>query len=135
MFYLCFCFFSSRRRHTRCALVTGVQTCALPIFAGRFRDGERLNERELAKDLGVSTTPLKEALRQLEDEGLVRTEARRGVFVTFGTQQAEEMSLARAALESLIARLAAKRATGDHNEALRVHVAEDRKRYTLTSSN
>src|SRR3546814_19260038 len=30
MFYLCF-FFSSRRRHTRCALVTGVQTCALPI--------------------------------------------------------------------------------------------------------
>src|SRR3546814_7608152 len=29
---LCICFFSSRRRHTRCALVTGVQTCALPIF-------------------------------------------------------------------------------------------------------
>src|SRR3546814_12876347 len=31
---LCFCFFSSRRRHTRCALVTGVQTCALPICYG-----------------------------------------------------------------------------------------------------
>src|SRR3546814_609072 len=30
--YICFFFFSSRRRHTRCALVTGVQTCALPIF-------------------------------------------------------------------------------------------------------
>src|SRR3546814_1762592 len=30
-------FFSSRRRHTRCALVTGVQTCALPIFRGGFR--------------------------------------------------------------------------------------------------
>src|SRR3546814_3560615 len=30
----CFFFFSSRRRHTRCALVTGVQTCALPIFRG-----------------------------------------------------------------------------------------------------
>src|SRR3546814_6461146 len=29
-------FFSSRRRHTRCALVTGVQTCALPISAGAF---------------------------------------------------------------------------------------------------
>src|SRR3546814_3388858 len=29
-------FYSSRRRHTRCALVTGVQTCALPIFAGDF---------------------------------------------------------------------------------------------------
>src|SRR3546814_2326048 len=35
MFYFCFCFFfSSRRRHTRCALVTGVQTCALPISPG-----------------------------------------------------------------------------------------------------
>src|SRR3546814_3372743 len=34
-----FCFFSSRRRHTRCALVTGVQTCALPIFAAGFADG------------------------------------------------------------------------------------------------
>src|SRR3546814_7871562 len=31
MFLLVVCFFSSRRRHTRCALVTGVQTCALPI--------------------------------------------------------------------------------------------------------
>jgi DNA-binding GntR family transcriptional regulator len=94
------------------------------IIAGRFGDGERVNERELAKDLGVSTTPVKEALRQLEAEGLVRTEPRRGVFITFGAQQAEEMSLARAALESMIARLAAKRATSVHIEALRVHVAD-----------
>src|SRR3546814_1057757 len=34
-FFLRFFFFSSRRRHTRCALVTGVQTCALPISASR----------------------------------------------------------------------------------------------------
>src|SRR3546814_1274376 len=34
--YVVFFFFSSRRRHTRCALVTGVQTCALPIFAQQF---------------------------------------------------------------------------------------------------
>src|SRR3546814_6702574 len=33
---LCCCFFSSIRRHTRCALVTGVQTCALPILAGEM---------------------------------------------------------------------------------------------------
>src|SRR3546814_6083980 len=33
-------FFSSRRLHTRCALVTGVQTCALPIFAGLFFAGQ-----------------------------------------------------------------------------------------------
>src|SRR3546814_6365390 len=36
---LCFFFFSSRRRHTRCALVTGVQTCALPIYV---EAGQRL---------------------------------------------------------------------------------------------
>jgi DNA-binding GntR family transcriptional regulator len=82
----------------------------IEIIAGRIPDGERLNERDLASGLGVSTTPLKEALRQLEAEGLVRIEPRRGIVVTFGPRQAEEMSLARAALESMIARLAAKRA-------------------------
>src|SRR3546814_3689087 len=37
-----FFFFSSRRRHTRCALVTGVQTCALPISCARAPDGRAL---------------------------------------------------------------------------------------------
>src|SRR3546814_5550931 len=36
--YMCLFFFSSRRRHTRCALVTGVQTCALPILQSRRPD-------------------------------------------------------------------------------------------------
>src|SRR3546814_10076405 len=45
-FVLNFFFFSSRRRHTRCALVTGVQTCALPIFRGLFLLG--LFRRRLA---------------------------------------------------------------------------------------
>src|SRR3546814_8889300 len=36
LFSMCFFFFSSRRRHTRCALVTGVQTCALPIYRRRI---------------------------------------------------------------------------------------------------
>src|SRR3546814_6568199 len=39
---LCIFFFSSRRRHTRCALVTGVQTCALPILALALRELGRL---------------------------------------------------------------------------------------------
>src|SRR3546814_6726167 len=39
--YVVFFFFSSRRRHTRCALVTGVQTCALPISAMRWGSGMR----------------------------------------------------------------------------------------------
>src|SRR3546814_9196363 len=38
---MCFCFFSSRRRHTRCALVTGVQTCALPILFFQVLDAPK----------------------------------------------------------------------------------------------
>ncbi len=79
------------------------------IISGDIPAGARLNERQLADELGVSTTPLKEALRRLETEGLVATEPRRGVRVTFDAGQAEEMALARAALEGMIARMAAQR--------------------------
>src|SRR3546814_3202717 len=47
-------FFSSRRRHTRCALVTGVQTCALPIFTNADKDLYEVNGRTLVSArLGV----------------------------------------------------------------------------------
>src|SRR3546814_8546314 len=59
---MCMFFFSRRRRHTRCALVTGVQTCALPISVGRktevihdHRDAARQNER-YNQDQGVEAT-------------------------------------------------------------------------------
>ncbi len=84
------------------------------IISGRLKSGEKLNERRLAAELGISTTPLKEALRQLETEGLVRTEPRRGSYVTFNARQAEEMTLARAALESMMARQAARHVTQEH---------------------
>src|SRR3546814_4763555 len=45
-----FFFFSSRRRHTRCALVTGVQTCALPIFVNCFDEAHEAVKRIPAKD-------------------------------------------------------------------------------------
>ncbi|SFA73499.1 DNA-binding transcriptional regulator, GntR family [Rhizobium sp. NFR07] len=79
------------------------------ILAGRFAAGEKVNERNLAEQFGVSTTPIKEALRQLETEGLVEALPRRGVVIRFDSSWAEEMILARAALESMIAHLAAKR--------------------------
>ena len=63
--------------------------------------------------LGVSTTPVKDAIRKLESEGLVRTEARRGVFVEFSPRQALEMALGRAALESVMAHIAANHLTED----------------------
>lgn len=94
------------------------------IITGRLKAGSKLNERKLASELGTSTSPLKEALRQLESEGLVRTEPRRGTFVTFSARQAEEMTLARAALESIITRQAAKHATKADFDLLRA-VIED----------
>ena len=96
------------------------------IIAGRFRTDEKLNERQLAADLGISTTPLKEALRQLETEGLVRTEARRGSYVTFNARQAEEMMLARAALESVMARQAARHASEAEIDLMKTHIEQMR---------
>jgi DNA-binding GntR family transcriptional regulator len=88
------------------------------ILSGKFESGSRLNERRLAEQLGVSTTPVKEALRQLEADGLVETKPRSGVMVRFDHAWAEEMILARAALESTIAQLAAKRFAGGEGAAL-----------------
>jgi DNA-binding GntR family transcriptional regulator len=79
------------------------------ILSGTFATDEKINERTLAEQFGVSTTPIKEALRQLETEGLVEALPRRGIVVRFSSQWAEEMILARAALESMIAHLAARR--------------------------
>src|SRR3546814_4611027 len=58
-------FFSSRRRHTRCALVTGVQTCALPIFGARLALVQLLNrnpEASLAALDGSAAEGLDEAI-------------------------------------------------------------------------
>jgi DNA-binding GntR family transcriptional regulator len=94
------------------------------IISGRFRSGEKLNERLLAAELGVSTTPVKEALQRLQIDGLVRIEPRRGVYARFNAGQAEQMMLARAALEGMIAREAALRASHDDIERIDRCIAE-----------
>lgn len=101
------------------------------ILSGRFAADERVNERQLAEQLGVSTAPIKEALLQLEAEGLVETLSRRGVIIRFNANWAEETILARAALESMIARLAAKRLKTDAVEGLEKTVNQMR----IASSN
>jgi DNA-binding GntR family transcriptional regulator len=69
----------------------------------------RLDERALALKFGVSRTPLREALAQLEQEGLVKTLPRRGVFITRRTKtEIVEMITVWAAIESMAARLAAE---------------------------
>src|SRR3546814_12218111 len=61
---LCLCFFSSRRRHTRCALVTGVQTCALPICLATARALAAKGARAILADIdGAGAIAAAEALR------------------------------------------------------------------------
>lgn len=72
----------------------------------------RLDERDLSARFGISRTPLREALAQLDQEGLVKVVARRGIFIVRKTKaEILDMITTWAALESMSARLAAKRAT------------------------
>ncbi len=77
---------------------------ATNIYAGE--DEPRLDERRISEDLGVSRTPVREAIARLEQEGLVRTVPRRGAFVVRKTKrEILEMITVWAALESMAARL------------------------------
>ena len=85
-----------------------------------YRDDLRLDERRLAEELGVSRTPIREALGRLEYEGLVRTIPRRGAFVARKSKkEIVEMITVWAALESLAARLITERASDEEIASLR----------------
>jgi DNA-binding GntR family transcriptional regulator len=80
----------------------------------------RLDERQLCEDLGVSRTPVREAIARLEQEGLVRIVPRRGVFVARKTKsEILEMITVWAALESMAARLITENATDKEIASLR----------------
>ncbi|HZP77774.1 MAG TPA: GntR family transcriptional regulator [Pseudolabrys sp.] len=77
---------------------------AMDIY--RSRSEIRLDERKLAQDFGISRTPVREAMAQLEREGFVRSVPRRGIYVVRKTKrEVIEMITAWAALESMAARL------------------------------
>ena len=87
----------------------------------------RLDERRLSDGLGVSRTPIREAMTLLEQEGFVRTRPRRGIFVVRKTKrEIVEMITVMAALESMAARLAAERASNAEIAHLRRLMAEFR---------
>ena len=84
----------------------------------------RLDERDLSLRFGISRTPLREALAQLEQEGLVRIAPRRGIFIVRKTKlEILDMITVWAALESMAARLAAGAAGA--NEAASLHALVD----------
>src|SRR4051812_44552047 len=72
----------------------------------RSRSDIRLDERQLAQDFGISRTPVREAMAQLEREGFVRSIPRRGIYVVRKTKrEVIELITAWAALEGMAARL------------------------------
>ena len=83
----------------------------------------RLDERELSQKFGISRTPLREALAQLDQEGLVRIVPRRGIYIVRKTKsEILDMITVWAALESMAARLATKQANDDELSSLHAHV-------------
>jgi len=75
----------------------------------RFSPGSRLNVEELAKEFGISRTPMWEAIRRLEQEGLLKNIPNRGVFMVEMTRQtALYLYQVREVLEGLAGRLAAE---------------------------
>jgi len=80
----------------------------------------RLDERSLAEEFGISRTPVREAMAQLEREGFVRSVPRRGVYVVRKTRrEVIELITAWAALESMAARLITETATNEEVASLR----------------
>jgi DNA-binding GntR family transcriptional regulator len=100
------------------------------IIEGQFNPGERLLERELCELTGVSRTSVREALRQLETEGLVEVIPNKGPCVAALTpDEAKDICEVRQVLEALAARLFAERANGSRTNALRRAVNRMEKAY------
>ena len=76
------------------------------VLSGHFTPGERLTEEHLAKKLGVSRTPIREALHKLESEGLIKSLETRGFIIsTDSKEELEELFDIRASLEGYALRL------------------------------
>ena len=89
------------------------------IISGQLAPGERLMEIQLAEELGVSRTPVREAIRKLELEELVLMVPRKGAYVaSLSMKDVVEVFEIRGALEGLAAALAAERITEEELESL-----------------
>lgn len=100
------------------------------ILSGELERGTRLRQASLADELGVSRTPLREALRRLASEGLVELSPNRGATVSsLDFSDMRHAWAARLALEPGAARLAAERGDGPAVERLRAAVEAQRRRH------
>lgn len=90
------------------------------IVSGRYMPEKPLVERELCDMLGISRTPVREALRRLHSEGLVETYSGRGVFVASATlEKSHQLHELKEALEAMAVRLCCERITPEQLAMLR----------------
>lgn len=90
------------------------------ILDGVYKPGESLIEMKLAKELGVSRTPIREAIRQLELEGLVSSIPNKGVIVEgVSPQDVQDIYTIRRTIEGLAARWAAEKISDEQLKELR----------------
>ena len=101
------------------------------ILDGSLAPGDRINEVELAGELGISRGPLREAIQRLAGEGLLTVISHRGAFVrTFEPREIVELYELRAALELHAIRLLAARGTDDGRTDVEALLAQPRDRTT-----
>ncbi|QHI99529.1 FCD domain-containing protein [Xylophilus rhododendri] len=106
----------------RQSVVEGIRNA---IASGHFAAGERLTEKELCEMIGVSRTLVREALRQLESEGLIDVVPNRGpVVARVSVAQAEQIYQVRRELEGLAAELFAQHATEEQQKDLKKALKE-----------
>lgn len=90
------------------------------ILSGKLQPNEKLNTNQLANRLGVSRTPIREALNRLISVGLVETFPHRGIYIRkLSIEEIIELYYIRAALEGIAARLAVRNLKEDEMERLR----------------
>lgn len=92
------------------------------VLSGEFSPGDKLGEAELVVRLGVSRTPIREAIQRLVQEGLLAASANRGVWVrVLSAREARDTYVIRETLDGLAAELAA--GAHDHHDADRLRTA------------
>nr|WP_237684923.1 GntR family transcriptional regulator [Szabonella alba] len=96
------------------------------IDAGTYKPGDRLVESELAERLGVSRTPVREALQRLETQSMLTRDGRSLIVASLDHNQLAELYAVRTELEGLAARLAARHASDEEQRVLRAMVNEDK---------
>lgn len=100
------------------------------ILNGKYKSGDSLIETKLSEELGVSRTPIREAIRQLELEGLVQTIPNKGAIVTgLSPKDIDDIYTIRLAIEGIAARWAAENITEEELKELK-HSLELEEFYT-----